>query len=84
MNIYAKKGEKITVTEETIKYGSDTDRRRAEKYLAVGKTYTVYSIVVMAWCSKVFIKEVPKLPFNTVFFKHQEPEISKEKAKYIK
>jgi len=81
MNIYAKKGEKITVTEETIKNGSDTDRRRVEKYIAVGKTYTVDSIVVMAWSSRVFIKEVPKLPFNTVLFKDQEPEISKEKAK---
>jgi len=81
MNIYAKEGDEITVTEETIKNGSDTDRRRVEKYLAVGKTYTVDSIVVMAWCSKVFIKEFPKLPFNTVLFKHQEPEISKEKAK---
>ena len=81
MNIYAKKRGKIIVTEETIKNGSDTDRRRAEKYLTVGKIYTVDCIVVMAWSSKVFIKELPKLPFNTVLFKHQEPEISKEKAK---
>ena len=73
MNIYAKEGYKITVTEESIKNGSDTDRRRAEKYLEVGKIYTVDSIVVMAWTSRVLIKELPKLTFNTVLFKNYEP-----------
>ena len=73
MNIYAKEGYKITVTEESIKNGSDTDRRRAEKYLEVGKIYTVDSIVVMAWTSRVLIKDLPKLTFNTVLFKNYKP-----------
>ncbi len=75
MNIYAKEGDKITVTEETIKNGSNTDKRRAAKFLEIGKTYTIDCIVVMAWSSRVFIKELPKLPFNTVIFKDQEFEI---------
>jgi len=73
MNIHAKEGDKIIVTEETIKNGSDTDRRRAEKYLEVGKIYTVDSIVVMAWTSRVLIKDLPKLTFNTVLFKNYKP-----------
>jgi len=73
MNIHAKEGDKIIVTEETIKNGSDTDRRRAEKYLEIGKIYTVDSIVVMAWASRVFLKELPKLTFNTALFKDYKP-----------
>jgi len=70
MNIHAKEGDRIIVTEETIKNGSDTDRKKAEKFLEIGKIYTVDSIVVMAWASRVFIKELPKRMFNTVLFKN--------------
>jgi len=73
MNIHAKEGDKIIVTEKTIKNGSDTERSRAEKYIEVGKIYTVDSIVVMAWTSRVFLKELPKLMFNTVLFKDYRP-----------
>lgn len=46
MNIHAKCGHKVAVTEESITNGYIQDRVIAEKYLAVGNIYTVEYINV--------------------------------------
>ena len=75
MNIYAKKGEKITVTENTIKSGHISDQRKASEFLEVGKWYTVERTDVGKWSTEVFIQEVPGLGFNSVHFV-QESELN--------
>jgi hypothetical protein len=68
MNTYAKKGEKITVTEKTIKSGHISDQRKASEFLKVGKWYTVERTDVGKWSTVVFIQEVPGVGFNSVHF----------------
>ena len=68
MNIYAKEGHKITVTEETINYGYNHHKEMANKHLKVGEVYTVDHTEVGGWHTDVYIKEVPNIAFNSVHF----------------
>lgn len=72
MDIHAEEGHKIIVTEETINNGFPSDRKRALDYLEVGKIYTVDSIDIGKWSSKVTLKEIPTISFNTACFKDLE------------
>jgi hypothetical protein len=72
MDIHAEEGHKIIVTAETINNGFPSDKKRALKYLEVGKTYTVESIDIGKWSSRVFLKEIPTISFNTASFKDLE------------
>lgn len=68
MNIYAPKGHKVTITESSIKNGSNYWREQANKFLKVGAVYTVEKIDVRGFSSTVFLQEFPEQPFNTVNF----------------
>ena len=68
MKLYAEKGHRVTVTEQSIKNGYDYDKEKAEKFLKVGKVYTLESMEVHNWSSTVKLQEVPNQEFNIVNF----------------
>lgn len=68
MNINAKKGHKVTVTEETINNGYPHHKVFANKYLKVGEVYTVENIHIGDWHTDVEVKEIPDMLFNSVHF----------------
>jgi len=68
MNIYALPGTKVMVTEETKKHGHERDQENIEKYLEIGKEYTVDHTVIHNWNTNVFLKEFPGVIFNSVNF----------------
>jgi hypothetical protein len=68
MNIYAKEGHKVIVTEIGINSGYDSHIEKAHSYLKVGQTYTVDYTKVGSWHTDVFLKEIPNVAFNSVHF----------------
>ena len=68
MNIYAKKGDKVVVTMASKENGYDTDIKAVEKYLIVGREYTVDRVMIGGSRSSVCLQEFPDLIFNTVMF----------------
>lgn len=68
MKIYAQKGHKVTVTEDSIKNGYDHDVKKAEMFLKVGQVYTIENMQVNNWSSTVKLKEIPNQEFNSVNF----------------
>lgn len=67
MNIYAKHGDKVIVTEASYKAG-DKASDNTYLHLEVGKVYTVEYTDVHNWHTDVYIKEVPEVAFNSVNF----------------
>jgi hypothetical protein len=68
MNIYAKKGHKVTVTEQSFKNGNNRDKKRAAAHLKPGNVYTVNRTEVHNFHTNVFIEEIPGIIFNSVQF----------------
>lgn len=68
MNIHAKKGSKVVVTEKTKNSGYSIDAERVAKHLEVGKPYTVDRTDVSGWRTDVYLEEVPGVSFNSVNF----------------
>jgi hypothetical protein len=68
MNIHAKKGDIVFVTEKTINSGYDHDSDLAKKYLEIGKPYTVDHTEVDGWHTDVYLSEIPNIGFNSVNF----------------
>ncbi len=87
MNIYAEKGHKVTVTEQSIINGHDSDKKKAKKFLKVGGVYTVESMEVYSWSSTVKLQEIPNQEFNSVNFidlvcQHLKKKRLKKQKKY--
>src|SRR5690606_10525551 len=70
MNIYSKPGTKIRFDHENAGYPGDGER--AKKYIKVGEIYTVEKIDIGQSCSRVILKEVPNVEFNTVLFSNTD------------
>jgi len=68
MNIYAKKGDQVAVTEESIKNGHDCDKQKAKTNLSVGEIYTVESTKAFSLRTEVHLQEFPNVIFNSVQF----------------
>jgi hypothetical protein len=68
MNIYAKKGHRVTVSKESIHNGNEYDANLAKKYLKIGGSYTVERTVVQNWQSIVVLEQFPEIEFNTSTF----------------
>lgn len=66
MNIYAINGHKVVCS--TFDAGYDHDKKKAQKYLKLGEEYTVDYTIVDSWFTTVYLKEVPTIGFNSVFF----------------
>ena len=65
MDIYAKKGTKVIYTG---KGGYDHHKEHANRYLKIGKVYTVNYTDVSAWHTDVYLKEFPNEGFNSAHF----------------
>ncbi len=70
MNIYAKEGDKVICS--TLNAGYDSDKRKAEAHLVLNQVYTIARTVVHDWSTDVYLKEIPDVRFNSVFFKDVE------------
>jgi len=68
MDMFADKGHKVTVTEQSINNGYEYDKQKAQKFLKVGGIYTVENTDVENFSSTVELQEFPGQNFNTVNF----------------
>ncbi len=68
MDIYAKKGTLVMVTEKSAKKGYESDSEHVKKHLTIGQVYTVEKTFVEPFSSEVFLVEFPNILFNTVNF----------------
>jgi len=71
MNIYAEKGDKVIFAYPSAGY--EGDRETAQKYLTVGKTYTIERTSVDRNHTSVYLEGFPGVAFNSVIF-NDEPE----------
>jgi len=66
IDIYSPKGKKIRyVVPDPISWGTDANN---VKHLTLGAIYTVERTEVHSWHTKLFLQEVPGIPFSTVWF----------------
>lgn len=72
MDIYSKEGTPVIYTGD---HGREEDRDLGNKYLKIGDKYTVDHTVVESWYTDVYLKEFPKIAFNSVLFKDVSEEI---------
>lgn len=76
MNIYALDGHKIKC--HNMNAGYDHEQEKAREHLKIGNQYTVLNTNVGSWRTKVFLKEIPNIAFNSCFFVDVEKQ-SEEK-----
>ena len=83
MNIYALENHKVKLT--TINVGYEYQKEDLKKYLKLGKIYTVQKTDVYSSFTKVYLKEVPDVGFNSVCFEdvnEQSPDDDKKHLNY--
>lgn len=68
MNIYAKKGDKVILTKESINNGHEHDINKCRRYLAESGVYTVHHTEVYSSSTDVYLEEIPGVYFNSVNF----------------
>ena len=66
MNIYASNGHKVKC--KTLSGGLRCHQEIAEKHLDINKEYTIDRTEVDSWHTDVWLKEIPNVHFNSVFF----------------
>lgn len=71
MDINSKEGTKVVYNHDSTR-GDEQDRLKTLSYLTIGKVYTVNKVKIGSWKSKVELKEVPGVLFNTVLFDNFE------------
>lgn len=79
MDIYAKKGSKVKFAYPT--FGYQYEQEKALRFLTIGATYTVDHTEVHSSFTHVYLKEVPEISFNSVFF--EDLSINKNGGKQI-
>ena len=72
MNIYALEGHKVRVS--NLSGGYEYHQKVANQHLKVGNEYTVERTEVDSWHTDVFLKEIPNVAFNSVFFENVEEQ----------
>lgn len=75
MNIYAKTGHEVIVTKETLKNGLEEDIEKVKRLLSKSRIYTIERTEVGGSRTRVFLKEFPGIPFNSVNFEDVEKSI---------
>ncbi len=68
MNIDAKQGHKVIVTEWSCKNGTDYDFNKVMTYLSIGKQYEVTTISKSTFVTDVSLKGIEGVTFNSVNF----------------
>jgi hypothetical protein len=76
MNVYAKRGFKVIVTEGSAERGHDSDVAKITNLLEVGKVYTIDYTRVYPCHTTVRLEEVPGVDFNSVNFIDFSPKQS--------
>ena len=74
MNIYALKGHKVKVS--NLSGGYEYHREVANKHLTIGNHYTIEKTDVDSWNTDVYLKEIPGIAFNSVYFEDTEDQDS--------
>lgn len=64
--LYAERGSMVIV--KNITNGLSDDRETAQRYFGVGDLYTVDSLEIGRYSSRLILKEFPNIRFNTVHF----------------
>lgn len=80
MEIYALKGHKVRCIGTDSVYHYLTER--AEKYLEVGKEYTVERTTVHSWQTDVELQEFPGVEFNSEIFEDLEESSEEDRKKH--
>ena len=83
MNIWALEGFKVTVTQESARNGYNYDREMIKKYCKIGGIYTVNYTSVGQSKTAVFLKEFPKISFNSVNFEDVNSQSKEEDKKHM-
>ncbi|ENA1795746.1 hypothetical protein ABF176_002599 [Flavobacterium psychrophilum] len=81
MNIYAIEGHKIKCVR--LSAGYRFHQELAEKYLEVEKEYTVEKTDVDSYHTDVYLKEIPNINFNSVFFEDVEKQSKDDDKKHF-
>lgn len=68
MNIYAKRGDLVIVTEATKNNGYSVDEEKVEKYLSLNTPYEIDKTVVHDFSTDVYLVAFPSRIFNSVNF----------------
>jgi hypothetical protein len=74
MNIYALKGHRVVVTEETAKRGLQKHQDRVREHLTIGKHYSVERTEPLSSRTRVYLEGLPDVRFNSVMFEDVEPQ----------
>lgn len=82
MNIYALKGYKVSVTDESAKVGDEHDKELVKKHLRIGKIYTVNHTKVHRSYTNVHLNEVDGIIFNSVSFVDAEKQSKNDDKKH--
>lgn len=80
MNIFAIEGHKIRCN--TFEAGYDYDKQKAQKYLKLNEEYIVDYTIVDSWETTVYLKEVPNIGFNSVFFEDVVEQSDEDNMKH--
>ena len=80
MNIYALSGHKIKLA--TLEAGHDWQKLNVEKHLVLGQIYTVDYTIVHNSSTEVYLKEVPNISFNSVFFEDVKKQFKYDDRKH--
>lgn len=70
MNIHTEPGERVIVTRQGLENGFDYDRKLAKRHLIEGMEYTVEKTKFGEYRTSVFLKEIPRMSFNSVHFEN--------------
>lgn len=80
MNIFAIKGHKVKCV--TLNAGYDYHKEIAEKHLEVGEEYIIERTDVDSYHTDVYLKEIPGVKFNSVFFSDISPQSKEDDKKH--
>tara|TARA_R110002074_G_scaffold28069_1_gene80997 strand:+ start:168 stop:431 length:264 start_codon:yes stop_codon:yes gene_type:complete len=80
MEIYALKGHQIIC--DDLDVGYDYQKEIANKYLELGKIYTVEKTQVESSSTKVILQEIPGIEFNSTCFEDVEEQSEEDSKKH--
>jgi hypothetical protein len=80
MNIYALEGHKVKYS--TFNAGYIGEREIVKKHLILGDEYTIEDTYVHNSYTDVFLKEIPNVRFNSVFFEDIDEQSDKDNMKH--
>lgn len=80
MNIYALENHKIKLT--NLNVGYEYQKQDLKKHLKLGEIYTVQRTDVYSSFTRVYLKEVPDIEFNSVCFEDVNEQVPDDDKKH--